>query len=188
MKWSIMVLTQPSREGYLYRLLLSLKPQVEAYSDQVELMIRECDYFLPVGDNRQIMRETCTGQYSNFIDDDDIVPSNYVETLLPLMDGVDYIGHDLERYDDGHYTDTYIHSLENGISHINPIRTELALKGSMYGGFGEDRRWWNRLAELDCVKTEHYVPKTMYKYMYRSNKGDGPPKDNYYTDPQYDNH
>lgn len=180
MKWSILILTQPSRAEYLKRLLKVLQPQVAAVQG-VDIEIRYCDFNMSVGDNRQIMREGCAGEYSNFIDDDDLVPEDYVAKVLPLMDGVDYIGYNLQRVDNGSPTGVYVHSLDNGeISHINPIKTSVALEATMYGGFGEDRRWWDKLKELNAVQTQNYLNEIMYFYLYRSDKNDGPPKDQYW--------
>lgn len=176
-KWTIMILTQPSREGFLSKLLENLKPQVEQYSDQVELLIRYCDPSMSVGENRQLLRETAKGEYSNYVDDDDSVPEDYVASILPLMDGVDYIGYYLHRYDNGSFSGQFKHSLlserNSRISHINPIRTELALTVSMSGGFQEDRRWWNELDDSGLVNTEHFLERPMYEYWYRSFKQDG---------------
>jgi len=180
MKWSILILTQVSREKYLHYLLQTLEPQVEQYSDQVELIIRYCDSRMSVGDNRQTMREQAKGEYSNFIDDDDLVSTAYVRDLLPLMDGVDFIGHRISRYDDEVFTGEYEHSLRHKGSssphstpHVNPTKTELALKVPMSGGYGEDRRWWYELMDSNLIVTENYLDEVEYSYYYRSNKSDG---------------
>jgi hypothetical protein len=180
MKWTIMILTQPSRTEFLQRLLNVLEPQVAPYSDQVEIYIRECDHRIPVGENRQIMREEAKGEYSCYIDDDDLVAEDYVESILPLLDGVDYVGFYLHRYDDGNSSGVFKHSLtsekNSRISHINPIKTSLALTASMAGGFEEDRRWWNALDDSGLVTSEHFLDKEMYFYYYRSRKWDGVPR------------
>lgn len=161
-------------------LLAVLEPQVSKHSSRVEIIIKQCDPSMYVGDNRQILREQAKGVYSNFLDDDDLVPSAYVEDLLPLMDGVDFIGHRISRYDDGVFTGEYEHSLRHRGSssphstpHINPIRTDIALMSSMSGGYGEDRRWWYDLLDRDLVKTENYLDEVEYYYYYRSDKADG---------------
>lgn len=172
-----MILTQPSRHEYLQKLLTVLEPQVLSHSDEVELSIRYCDPTISVGENRQILREEARGEYSNYIDDDDMVPEDYVETILPFMDGVDYIGYFLHRYDNGNSSGVYRHSLSSErnsrISHINPIKTSIALTASMSGGFEEDRRWWNTLDDNGVVQTEHFIERELYFYYYRSNKSDG---------------
>jgi hypothetical protein len=129
------------------------------------------------------MIEDARGQYSNFIDDDDLIPANYVDRIYPLLDGsVDYVGFRLQMYVDDQKQQPTFHSLRypewNGdqdgwyrdISHINPIRRELALAVPMSGGHGEDHRWADALRAKNIVKTEHFVDEVMYFYYFRSNK------------------
>ena len=128
----------------------------------------------------------------NFIDDDDLVPEDYVATILPLLDGVDYIGHRIQFYLDGALDRPIFHSLKyhgwttvggvhyRDISHVNPMRRELALAVPMEGGVAEDFRWAANLRATGLVKTEHYIDRAMYLYYFRTNK-DGqpaPPQEN----------
>lgn len=184
-KWSILILTQPSREAFLARLQAVLRPQLEERPD-VKVLIR---YFNPaqdLGTNRQALLEEATGEYVNWIDDDDLVPADFVSRIYPLLDGVDYVGFRLQMFTDGQKQKPTFHSLchkewngdEDGwyrdISHINPIRRELALAVPMSGGFGEDHRWADGLRALGIVKTEHYIDEVMYFYYFRNNKSDQP--------------
>ena len=177
-KFTIMVLTQPTRSMWIERLFRYLAPQLAEYSHDIELLVQMCDYSISVGDNRQQLREAAKGKYSVYIDDDDLVADDYVERVLQAIEqDIDYVGYYLERYDDGKLTGRFRHSLTEGnISHVNPIKTELALTQTMSGGFGEDRRWWNPLRESGIVQTEHFIDETMYFYYYRSAKTDGVPK------------
>jgi hypothetical protein len=183
MLWSILILTQPSRTQFLARLLGVLKPQIESFPD-VEILIRQFNPSMDLGANRQAMIEGATGTYISQIDDDDLVPASYVSTIYPLLDGVDYIGHRVQLYIDGEKQQPTFHSLRyncwnadsdgwyRDISHVNPIRRELALAVPMSGGHGEDDRWATGLRNLGIVKTEHYVDAVMYLYYFRSNKTD----------------
>jgi hypothetical protein len=180
-KWSILILTQPGREQFLARLHAVLRPQLEAHSD-VKLTIHSFDRSKDLGTNRQGMIERAEGEFISWIDDDDLVPANYVSTIYPLLDGVDYVGFQLQMYIDGVKQKPTFHSLrykewtgdEQGwyrdISHLNPIRRKLALTIPMSGGNGEDSRWADGLRKLGIVKKEHYVDAVMYLYLYRSNK------------------
>jgi len=179
--WSVLILTQPDRERFLARLLAVLKPQVEEYPD-VEIITRFFDSRMDLGTNRQAMIEESSAEYCSQIDDDDLIPASYVSTIHPLLDGVDYIGFQLQYFADGVKQNPTYHSLRyknwnadrNGayrdISHVNPIRRELALLVPMSGGFGEDERWARALREKNVVKTEHYVNSIMYFYYFRSDK------------------
>jgi hypothetical protein len=184
--WTIMVLTQPSREEYLKRLKTRLLPQLGGAP--VDLLIEPCDTRLTVGANRRRMTEKAAGEYVSFIDDDDLVAEDYVARVLPLLDGVDYVGFRVQTFVDDHAIEPTHHALKYGgvgydermkrnyrdISHLNPVRRELALRGVMDGGVGEDSRWADSLREQGLLKTEHVVDENevMYFYYARSRKDD----------------
>lgn len=129
-----------------------------------------------------------TADYINFVDDDDLVAPDYVSSIYPLLGEVDYVGFQLQLYNGGPEQNlkqkpTY-HSLryklwhddDNGyyrdISHLNPIKRELAVQAVMEGGGGEDARWADSMRTLGIVKTEHYVDRVMYHYYWRAEKND----------------
>lgn len=187
MKWSILILTQPSRKLFLARLMDVLRPQLEnilGWARDVEVVAKEFDKRYSLGYNRQLMIDAARGEYVCFVDDDDLVAEDYVSRILPLLDGADYIGFQLQCYMDGAPFSRTYHSLkydrwwndEKGyyrdISHVNPIRRELALKAWMSGGHGEDSRWATDLRKLGVVKTENYVDDIMYHYLVRRVKND----------------
>lgn len=131
-----------------------------------------------VGEKREYMRRQSHADYISFADDDDLVPKDFVAKILPFLDGViDYVGFDVKCLVDwkdigpvhhtlaaeGWYSDHLGHWRD--ISHINPIRRELALKAPMSGGFGEDWRWAAAMRGL--VKTQHYIPEILYYYVSR---------------------
>lgn len=188
MKWSILVLTQPSRTEFLRRLMGSLAPQVAKFSG-VEVVIAQFDKKFSIGKNRGMMIEAAAGEYVNFVDDDDLVAEDYVSSIYPLLDGVDYVGFLAKFHRDGVYCGKLsFHSLDfkgwsenaygyfRDISHLNPIKKELAILGKMGdhdGRVREDFFWASRLRSLGSVKTEHFVPRPMYLVYYRSDKPDG---------------
>lgn len=187
MKWSILILTQPSRADYLSRLLAGLIPQTVEALGKVEIVVQGFDPAISLGTNRQRMRESVSSEYVSFIDDDDLVVSDYVASILPLLDGVDYVGFTLQQFTDGRREMPTYNSLHYGkwwndeygfyrdISHVCPIRRELALKVKMEGNFGEDSRWADSLRSLGVVKTQNLVNPhhAIYEYHYRSQKKDG---------------
>jgi hypothetical protein len=183
-KLEIMILTMPTRDQFLTRLLACLEPQ---WTPEVKITIRMCDPNYTLGENREIMRQESVGEYICFVDDDDIVPNYYVSTILPLLDGVDIIGFECELSVDGiidpkrdYHTITAgsWYNAENAyyrdISHLSPIRRELALLAPMEGGHGEDGRWADKMRALGVLKTEHYIDKIMYFYLFRNGKNRGP--------------
>jgi hypothetical protein len=186
MKFDILILTQPSRERYLARLLAVLKPQIETRPD-VQVVTRIFSKSMDLGSNRQAMIDASDSEYSAFCDDDDLVDSHYVDKIYPLLDGVDYIGFRLQLYVDGSPQKPTVHSLRykewnadkdgfyRDISHLNPIRRELAIQCRMSGGPGEDDRWATAMRAKGIVKTEHFVDSVLYYYFFRTNKNDNIP-------------
>jgi hypothetical protein len=185
MRWEILCLTMLARYQLRNRLIDNLIPQICKHPE-VKLTITLSVPEQSLGANREAMRQASTADYINFVDDDDLVAPDYVARILPLLDGVDYIGFRLQCYVDGTPLPkpTY-HSLLCGswfetpygyhrdISHLNPMRRELALAKPMWGGFAEDSRWANDLRTIGTVRTEHFIEDTMYHYYYRSDKTDG---------------
>jgi hypothetical protein len=184
MKLSILILTQFSRCYFLERLLSVLEPQV-ASAPEVEMLIRYDDKHLSLGENRQLLRESASGKYSCFIDDDDLVSESYVRSILPLLDEVDYIGFQVQLYEDGSKSKPTYHSLQysswheddlgyyRDISHLNPIKTSIAIQVRMDGNAGEDSRWADKIRSSELVKTQHYIDAILYEYYWRSDKEDG---------------
>lgn len=181
MLWQLLILTQPSRQELLLRLMNRLSSQI--VNGDIAWMIRTFDPGLSLGANRELMRQDSPARYINFLDDDDMVPEDYVYNILPLLDGTDYIGHKVQGYQDGVIQKMTYHSLRykgwwddadgyyRDISHINPIRRELALECVMDGGVGEDSRWADTMRALGHIRTEHYIDRVLYYYYYGTNKG-----------------
>ena len=180
MTWDILILTMPTRKDYLNRLLKVLRPQVQKYPE-VAILIRTCNPLMPLGENREFLRCGSLADYISFVDDDDLVASDYVSRIHPLLDGVDQIGFEVEVSVDGIKSPKRdIHSLREpgwfdtpthfnrDISHLNPMRRELALLEPMEGGHGEDSRWSSRMRGK--VHTEHYIDAILYYYLFRTRK------------------
>lgn len=184
LRLEILCLTMPSRTGFLARLRGHLEPQVAEFDD-VAFTVTVSDPSLSLGENREVMRQAATGDYICFHDDDDLPADDYVARIRPLLDGVDQIGFELRVTEDGVPQRRTYHSLLCGgwrttewayyrdISHINPMRRELALAAPMWGDFGEDSRWASELRAKGIVRTEHYIDDVMYHYQSRTDKTDG---------------
>lgn len=172
-RWTIAILTVRQRKGLLRRLLNRLESQV---SDRdIEILIADQEDW-EIGAKRQWCLDRAEGEYFCFIDDDDLVAEDYVESIYPLLDGIDYIGFQVQFYYDGDPWKPTYHSLRygthaiyadeegfyRGVSHLNPIRTEIARQGHYEGGFGEDNRWCEQVNPA----TEHYIDKVLYHYQF----------------------
>lgn len=184
MKLELLILTQPVRKEMLSQLLQELARQSQP---GLGITLQTWDSKLDLGQNRNVLLEQATADYVMFWDDDDWPAHDFIRTILPLLDGVDYVGYRLQtwcqhlRYQEYGETD---HSLKykdwsregmkffRDISHVNPMRRELAIQAKFDGGFGEDHRWAQKIRNLGIVKTEHYVPRVMYHYIWRAVKHD----------------
>lgn len=175
-RWSILIATQGKREQKFANLLDSLMPQVPA---DVEVLALWNNGEHPLGHYRQTLLEAAKGDYVSFVDDDDQLSPRFVASILPLLDGVDYVGWRMQCYISGIKQRPTYHSLKYGgwsddkrgyyrdLSHLNPIRRELALLVDYRTvGFPDDLNWVDRMRALNVVKTEHVVKEPMYFYMY----------------------
>lgn len=192
MKWQIMILTKPDRKDFLSQLLSCLEPQINSLGlnkfDMVDILVKQDDWkeppYIGVGGKRDVARKMATGEYINFFDDDDLPAPDYIKSILPLLDGIDQVGYQLETYIDKRFIGPTYHTLKSGkwtddyrdsshhrdISHINPMRRELAMMKPFSGPIGEDHRWADSMRGL--VKTEHYIDRVMYYYFSRQTKND----------------
>jgi hypothetical protein len=186
-KWELLILTMPTRVEFLRRLLISLEPQC-ASNPEVSIRIRTCDPRYTLGENREMLRRSSEASYLSFVDDDDGVDPEFVSTILPLLDGIDYVGFDVQAYIDGkplvkitHHSLRYDGWYETDefyardISHINPMRRDLVLLEAFEGGHGEDVRWADRMRARGVLKTERYIDRVLYHYYFRTRKNIGKP-------------
>jgi len=178
-KWTICIASVPQRCKQLEALTDVLLPQVDKYKGQVEVLLFFNNFEYSLGYLRQAMLEEARGEYICHIDDDDMVPDDFVDTIFPLLDGVDYIGFKVKFIDSGKDMKPVYHRLEyttwheddagyyRGITHLNPIRTALARESKfpIEYNIGEDAEW----ARNAKAKTEHYIDREMYIY---NHKGD----------------
>jgi hypothetical protein len=182
MSWEILCLTQPSRAPFLSQLRMVLAPQLRP---GVSFRI-QADDGSGIGEQRHRMKMESTADYVSMIDDDDLPSANFVSEILPLLNGVDYIGFCMFCYDIGADCETrrrhVVHSLaysdwtedENcyyrDISHFNPMRRELSISIPMTGSGDEDYRWSCGLRGK--VKTQHFIDKFLIHYFNRHPKND----------------
>jgi glycosyltransferase involved in cell wall biosynthesis len=134
---------------------------------------------LSVGVNRQKLLERATGDYICFIDDDDMVPDNYVAKVLKAIEtkpdccsltgelhwpnsGIERFEHSID-YDKWEKKDNVYLRYPN---HLNTVKRELALQvGFKDMRHGEDRDYSDRLKPL--LKTEAKIDGVIYHYMMR---------------------
>jgi hypothetical protein len=175
-KWTILVATLGQRQERFKRLLQHLLPQVENASGQVNVLAYWNNGERPLADIRQALVDEADGTFVSFVDDDDLVAPTYVQRIAPLLsEDIDYVGFRLQCYVDGHPLKPTYHSLRytqwyddakgyyRDVSHLNPVRRELALKADFRKTMPpEDVAWADQLRGI--LKKELYVDDVMYQY------------------------
>ena len=183
---SILILTLDERKEQLDRLMAILEPQLV---DGVEIVIESDNRENPIGKKRNNALAKATGRYIAFIDDDDRVADDYVNTLMGILVSTDVdccslIG---EITIDGGPTERFIHSLKynawsekvlpNGRkeyyrppNHLNVVRREIATFVGFddKSSFGEDHDYSMRVKKH--LNVESTIDKVMYYYDCISNK------------------
>lgn len=173
---SILIPTLGWRRAQFHRLMDVLLPQVER--NNIEVVAYWNNGEKSIGELRQALLEDARGEYVCFIDDDDMVPDWYCDEIFWNL-GKDYVGFEVELFNEGKKMPRVFHSIRygvwhedetgyyRGVTHLNPIKRELALKGD-FGkhGIGEDENWSRTVTPF--VRTENYIDKIMY-YYYHSN-------------------
>jgi hypothetical protein len=168
--WQILIATVGIREASFRRLLDVLLPQT---NENVTILAHWNNFETNLGHIRQTLVEEATADYISFIDDDDLVPQDYVTEIYPHLDR-DYVGFKLKFYDKGVEGKVAIHSLKHSgwyedenyfyrdLSCLNPIKRELALQARYDTSMPEDVSWSSALRGK--VKTERFLDKYMYYY------------------------
>lgn len=174
--WTILVATLGQRAARFERLLAELLPQTEPHDGAVTVCALYNHGERPLGSVRQDLVHHATATYVSFVDDDDSVPDYHVDEVLRLLDGtVDYVGWRMQTYVNDVPLKPTFHSLAydrwhddaagyyRDVSHLNPIRRDVALRGDFRRGEPpEDVSWVDQVRPH--VKIGAYVDRVMYHY------------------------
>lgn len=186
-KWSILVPTVPARTGERGFLLENLYDQVSRYDD-IEVLVLEDNLSRQYGPKMQAMITLAQGEYLNFVDDDDVIPGDYVERIRAALDeGTDCVGfraqvrtfngawedvvfrHDIREW----HTDIGNGEVKHYRSpqHLTPIRSDIVRTVSWAdcGHYGADNVWSNKMAESGRINTGTFIDAIMYRYHRRDN-------------------
>lgn len=184
-KLSILILSLHSRKEYLDRLLEILRQQT---TEDVEVLTEIDDGKLSIGDKRNRLLDKATGEYICYLDDDDLISSDYVQKILKAIESKpDCVGIHLLHFHDGSLVGFTYHSLRysswfevkdtvvgfmryyRNPNHLNPVKREIAIKCSFPNtSWGEDRDYSKNI--LQYLKTEEYICEPIYYYLFRSKK------------------
>lgn len=171
------------------RLMDALLPQLDSHAGRARVIGWWNNGSPSLPRIRQAMVLGAGTGYVSFLDDDDLVPSYFVdEVLTALEQRPDYVGFQVQCYSDGAPTAIAHHSLEfsrwrnlpgrfeRDISHINPIRTDIAKRVSFSkarAGQAEDRIWAEQLRRGRYLREQVFIPRIMYHYLYSTSTTPG---------------
>jgi len=180
-KLSILICSLEKRQHLLNRLLKVLSPQLH---NEVEMLINTDKGEKTIGKKRNELLDSAQGEFITFIDDDDLISTDYVSYVLQgINQNVDIVGMTGIITINGRYPRKFVHSIkydhwyeENNIfyrcpNHLNPVKKEFALQVrfpeiNLY----EDRSYSDRLYPIIKDKKEFFIDDPIYFYDYRSVK------------------
>jgi hypothetical protein len=176
--WTILIATLGQRQARFQRLLNHLLPQVEEAEGRVNVLAYWNNGERPLAEVRQALVDEADGAFVSFVDDDDLVAATYVSAIHRRMrdtPDIHYVGFRLQCYVDGaplkptHHSLRYSqwyddeHGFYRDVSHLNPVRRELALQADFRKTTPpEDVAWADQLRGLLTV--ESFVNDVMYQY------------------------
>lgn len=174
--WNILIATLGQRRARFERLLAHLLPQTEPYDGDVTVTALFNNGELgDIGELRDRLLWSARSDYVSFIDDDDEVPPYFVSRVMEaLADEPDYVGWRMQCYVNGHKMKPTYHSMmydgwsedAHGyyrcVSHLNPIRTDIARRGDFRTALPEDITWASQVDKY--VRHERFIPDVMYYY------------------------
>jgi glycosyltransferase involved in cell wall biosynthesis len=180
--WTILVPTLGQRADLFARLLTVLLPQLDDHGGRVRLLCWWSHGYPSIGVIRDRMLAHARSEYVSFVDDDDLVPDYYVaEVVAALQSRPDHVGFKVEYSRDGVVREVIDHSLRyrrwgrnrrglfRDVTHIDPVRLDVARRGRfavVHPGQAEDHAWVDQVRRF--MRTEEYVDKVMYHYLWSS--------------------
>jgi|APGre2960657404_1045060.scaffolds.fasta_scaffold32249_3 hypothetical protein len=185
--FTICILTLNDREQFYTRLRRCLDPQV--VGKPVRIITIKDNYEQTIGAKRNAAVDLVETEYMAFIDDDDVVSMNYVDSILAMLearpDAVGIKG----QYSEGNYAPVnFINTLGYAwevkprrikgkmtylrpVNHLNPIKTEIARQYPYPEiNHAEDMDYANRMAANNAISVCPLIDSILYFYQYRKNK------------------
>ena len=187
MKLSILIPTLPQRKKMFNILRKNLTAQIDYVHSthpslgQVEILFDSSKKFLKgglsVGAKRDALKCRATGEYLVFVDDDDMIAQNYLESILRLMESNPDIITFRSLYKSSTYwgiVDMNLNHAENEQMndstivkrqpfHVCPIRTSIAQQHSFPDiNNAEDWGWMVKVL-TDC-KTQSHSDQILHQY------------------------
>ena len=175
LKLSILICSLENRKKSSQKLMAVLKEQA---TNEIEILVQIDKGQITTGEKRNQLLEAASGQYIAFIDDDDMVPDDYVSKILKaIKESPDCCGIKGQMTNrKGKFI--FVHSIQfkswftkNNIyyrcpNHLSPVKRELAIATGFLGiRTGEDKDYSERL--LPKLQTEEFILGILYYYITR---------------------
>lgn len=182
MKLSVLICTIPERKHLFNKLINELQRQIIECNGGVQIVSDDRERKqVSVGLKRNDLLKKSIGDYVCFIDDDDFIPSYYIDEILKAIDSKpDCVGFKIEcdmegkkesacssnKYNWGENIDGF--KYVRSIYHKSPIRRELAISAGFKDmRYAEDYDFSMRLRNSGLLQKEVYINKVMYYYNYK---------------------
>lgn len=161
--------------------------RVMIMNEPIEILIYLDNYEKSIGEKRNILLSKASGTYVSFVDSDDVLSKNYIQSLFEgINKGVDCCSLRGVITFDGVNPETFEHSIkynewktnetapikyERTINHLNCLKKEIAEQFKFPEiNFGEDHKWSMDLHQSGLIKTEHFIEEVIYHYQYLTKK------------------
>lgn len=184
---SLLIPTLKNREHKLNQLIDELQNQIEyLQAENVVQLIKFTDQGeRTIGEKRNHLIHAAKGDYVAFIDDDDMVPTNYIQLLLSaIQDKPDCCSLNGILSVPGRQPKLFKHSIkyngwyeEKGIlyrfpNHLNCVKTSIA-KQIIFPdiSYAEDKKYSELLQSSGLLKKEAVIEDTLYYYNYTPKHG-----------------
>jgi glycosyltransferase involved in cell wall biosynthesis len=181
MKLTVCILSLPDRLNFLSSLLQELYSQPLQYLKKTEILIAVDTKQYTIGEKRNQLLDAAKGKYITFIDDDDSISPNYLESIFKGIElGVDGIGitgmyapvvgtHKKFKCSKDYIWEEKPDAYYRSIQHICPIKTEIAKKVRYpHINFTEDKLYADSVQPF--INTDYKIEEVIYHYKYRHKK------------------
>lgn len=183
---SLLILTIDERREMFENIYAILKMQIlnNANKNQIEILIDNS--LNSIGTKRNNLLEKAKGKYIAFVDDDDEVSNEYIESLMAaikqkpdcvsLRGVITWNGGNPELFEhsvkySAYATTTNEIKYERYPNHLNCIKSSIAKQFKFKEiNFGEDTDWATQIFQSGLLKKEVYIDKVLYHYKYIVNK------------------
>lgn len=196
MKLSILIASLVSRLEIRKELFAELRKQIGKHYEEtvhdryytiekyigkeVEIIVCTDNKEMILGEKRNMLLRLADGEYTSFVDCDDLVSLNYVSSLLEgIATGKDVVCFNAMYYENGKagkpvvYNGNYKKDHNDAFNycrrpnHLMCIKKEIALQARFpEKNFGEDSEFATRLQPL--LKTQALLNETLYHYRFNS--------------------